>query len=68
MEEMKQDLANYEKKLKHKDEVYDKLEKSVSTRINSMNLVSDEHSLKLNQTIDQLRKENLELDERLRKF
>lgn len=55
MQEMKQDMENYEKKLKHKDEVYDKLEKSVSHRINSLNNLSDDHQIKLNQTIDQLR-------------
>lgn len=68
MEEMKQDLANYDKKLKHKDEVYDKLEKSVAQRINSLNNVSDDHTNKLNLTIDQLREENMEMDQKLRKF
>lgn len=48
MEEMKQDQANYEKKLRHKQEMYDKLEKSVAHRINSINSTSDENTTKLN--------------------
>ena len=54
--------------LKHKGEMYNKLEKSVAQRINSINSTTDDNTLKLNQKIDDLRAENQAMDDKIRQF
>lgn len=54
--------------LKHKEEMYNKLEKSVAQRINSINSTTDDNTLKLNQKIDDLRAENQAMDDKIRQF